>query len=237
MKKRFQNTRFYQGWKRLIEDMRPMSFWKKVDHLWTYYKIYLVFVGVIVLMSGIFISFFTKQSQDELVRGMLVNIYIDQEGYNYLTTDYETYLGAEEDQIVTLTHSKFGNVLDQQQAEINYNQSLIMVARVSGSMLDYAILDQYAMEYYIDMDVYLDLREFFTTEELEAMTAENRVIYARAEGETETWPLAVDITDTQFAKDNINNEGKVYFALSGNQPNLDMCRNVWDYIHAWKPEA
>ena len=65
----------------------------------------------------------------------------------------------------------------------------------------------------------------------------DRLIYAMMKGEEERWPIAVKITDIPFVKDNVNNKGDIYFGLSGREPNLEMCRNVWEYIHAWEPQA
>ena len=95
------------------------------------------------------------------------------------------------------------------------------------------------MEFYIIQDVYMDLREFFTEEELAQLDAENRVIYAQQEGENDRWAVAVAITDIPFIQEYVAPaEGEeIYFALSGSTPRPEMCRNVWNYLHAWeKPE-
>ena len=56
----------------------------------------------------------------------------------------------------------------------------------------------------------------------------------------ETWIAAVDITDIPFVQDNVGtaneDDGKVYFILSGNPAHPDLLRDIWDYIHAWKTE-
>ena len=104
-------------------------------------------------------------------------------------------------------------------------------------MLDYMLMDQYTMEYYQGYDVYMDLRDVFSEEELHALLKEDRVAYMNAaeEGaEPELIPIAVRITGMPFAKDNINNEGEVFFAVSGSSPRPEMCRNVWDRIMAWE---
>ena len=114
-----------------------------------------------------------------------------------------------------------------------------LVARVSEQLLDYALLDKYAMEYYMGQDVYLDLREFFTAEELAALEAEKRLMYLQVqeeEGEEpgERFPVAVDISNIPFVKDMVTSEGPIYFILSGHIRDLDMCRNVWDRLNAWE---
>jgi hypothetical protein len=85
--------------------------------------------------------------------------------------------------------------------------------------------------------VYLDLREFFTPEELEELGS--RVIYARQEDEAEEdrWAVAVDISDLPFIKENMGDKTQFYFALSGSTQRKEICRDMWNYLHAWKPES
>ena len=236
MLEKFKNSGFVKELRRLREEMKPMTFRQRVDHLWTYYKEYLwiaVFVGIFVCAG---ITVINYQKYQPLVSGMIVNISISQEGYDYLSTDYmEKLQGNPKTQKVELDYTNFKSLEDPTSSEDNYNAMMITLARVEGRMLDYMLLDKFAMEYYIIQDVYLDLREFFTPEELEALG--DRVITARAEDEQEAWVVAVDITDLPFVQDNVrlgDEEDRVYFALSGSTQRLEMCRDAWNYIHAWE---
>ena len=215
-----------------------MTFKEKCEHLWEYYKEWLVVVFMVVIACGVVISAIIEQNKEVLVSGMMVNISIDQQGMNYLTTEYAQYLGAtSKNQVAEMDYTSFGNLLDPQQGDLNYNLSLILPARVSGAMLDYMILEKSAMEFYIIQDVYMDLRDFFTEAELAQLEAENRVIYAQQESEFDRMPIAVAITELPFIQEYVNTENDIYFALSGSTPRPEMCRNVWNYLHAWeKPE-
>ena len=237
MREKFKQTRLYEKLQILKRDMKPMTFWQKIAHLWYCYNVYIVSVGIGVAVLGIvFGSFLSYQSKDQLVNGILVNLYMDQAGMNYLSSDYEEYLNAEKDQVVGLEYVNFGR-LDDKTTDDNYNKALIVIARVEGKLLDYMILDKAGMETYIVYDVYADLREFFTPEEIQQLEKEERLVYAQIKGEEERWPIAVKITDIPFVKDNVKNEGDIYFALSGHEPDLEMCRNAWNYLHAWEPKA
>jgi hypothetical protein len=232
---KFKESKFYLGWKRLLADMKPMTWSQRIDHLWTYYKEYLVVVALLAIFLCAGATVIKAQTQETLVSGMMVNISISQEGYDYLSVDYLEKLGGEEGkQKAELDYTNFSSLEDPTSSEDNYNSMLILLARVSGGMLDYMILDKFAMEYYIVQDVYLDLREFFTPEELEALG--DKVITARQEEETEAWAVAVDITDLPFVQDNVRLEedDRIYFALSGNSQRPEMCRDAWEYIHAWE---
>ena len=239
MREKWQQSKMYEKLQRLKKDMEPMSFWEKIGHLWYCYKLYLLVVAVIVAMIGsIMGTTIAYQTKDRLVSGMLVNVYLDQQGMNYLTGEYEQYLGAKKGQEVELDSLYFGK-LTEYSPEDDYSRVLVLTARVEGKLLDYMLLDKDGLETGITYDIFLDLREFFTQEELDKLAAEDRLIYAMMEDdeEEERWPLAVKITDIPFVKDNVNNEGEIYFGLGGREPDLEMCRNAWEYINAWESKT
>jgi len=236
MIERIKNSNFYKDLIKLRDEMKPMSWGKRIDHLWTYYKEYLWFVALALVVIIVFVTGAINASKEPVAMGMLVNAPIEQAGYDYLTVDYKEHLGVEgKKQTVELDYTNFSSLEDPTSTEDNYTASMILLARVTSGDLDYIILDKFAMEYYITQDVYLDLREFFTPEELEELGP--RVIYARQEDETESWAVAVDISDLPFVQENIGTEKQIYFALSGSTKKLDICRDMWNYLHAWKPET
>ncbi|MBO5317270.1 MAG: hypothetical protein J6A74_02375, partial [Oscillospiraceae bacterium] len=147
----------------LLEDMKPMSFGQKVDHLWTYYKEYLLIAALIVVLVVMTVTSFLNSTKEVLLRGMMVNITITQEGYNYLTEDYFEKIGGEEGtQLVEMDYANFADLADPTNGEDNYSASLKLMARVSGGLLDYALVDQMAFEFYLTQGVYGKLSTLFT---------------------------------------------------------------------------
>ena len=233
----FKETRFYKKLQKLKEDMAPMTFAEKVDHIWYYYKTYIfVFTVLGVAIIALLGSMLSKKVA--ITSGLMVNLTMSTEGYTYLTDDYFDRIGGERGQEVRLDSTKFENLNITTDVEVNYNAAMTLVARVSGGILDYVLMDQSALEFYINQDVCMDLREFFTEQELEDMS--DRLIQAKIEETGETWIVAVDITDLPFVQANagtVNEEnGRIYFALSGRPAHPDNCRDIWEYIHEWKPE-
>ncbi len=243
LRNKFKETKFCKGWIKLINDMKPMTFKQRVDHLWTYYKPYLIIVAMVIMVLGFAFNVLDHRSKTPLVSGMMVNLSMEQEGINYLQDDYQKELSPDDkNKIVEFDYTYFGDPSDPENSESSYYAAMTLVARVSEQMLDYALLDKFAMEYYMGQDVYLDLREFFTADELAALEAENRLMYLQIQEEEneepgERFPVAVDITNLPFVKDTVTSEGPIYFVLSGHIRNLDMCRNVWDRLHAWESKA
>ena len=235
MWEKFKLSKFYQGWMKLRTDIKPMTFTQKIGHIWTYYKEIIFIALALVVAAVVLISGLVSNSKTVLIHGSMVNISIEQEGYNYLSTDYFEKLGGDErKEEVQLEYTYFGDLEDPQTTDYSFYSTMGIVAQVSNRMLDYMILDKYAMEYFIIQDVYLDLREFFTEEELAEMS--DYLIYAQHEGTEleDRWPIAVDISWMDFVKDNVNSDGGVYFALAGSTQRLEQCRDMWEYIKAWE---
>lgn len=237
MRAKWKESKLYLGWVKLCNDMKPMTFKQKVEHIWMYYKEYMLVAFVVLMLIVAVITSAITASKDVIASGIMVNIYIDQEGYNYLSTDYFERLGGDEkDEKVSLEYIYFGDLDDPLNTTDNIGQVEAVVARVEGKMLDYMILDQYAMETYILYEIYMDLGDFFTEEELAELAEADMLIYAQQDGQEEKWPVAVDISSLPFVQDNVNSEGKTYFALAGSTQRMDICRDMWEYLHQWESE-
>lgn len=238
MWEKFKKNKFYLGWKKLIDDMKPMTWKQRADHIYTYYREYLIFVFFGIIMLGLVVTIISSQSKENVIRGIAVNTSLRPECLSYMTDEYKADLGiTDKNKSVELEYTTFGDPMDPENGQNSYYASMILTSRVSGAMLDYMLLDKFAMEYYIAQEVYMDLREFFTQEELDVLEKEKRLIYAQQEGQEDRWVIAVDISDIPFTKDNVTNEGKTYFALSGNVRSLENYRSVWERINAWESES
>ncbi len=235
MAEKFKQSKFYAEWVKLCQDLKPMTFSQKVEHIWTYYKEIILIVAALLLAVILVISGLSKNSKDTLLHGSMVNLSMEQSGVNYLTTDYFQKLGGDEKkEEVLLEYTYFGDLEDPQNSDYSYYSSMALIAQVENKMLDYMLLDKYAMEYYIIQDIYFDLSAFFTEAELAELS--EHLIYAQYEGTEleDRWPIAVDISWMDFVKDNVNSDGGVYFALSGRTQHLEQCRDLWEYMKAWE---
>lgn len=228
-----KRTSFADGWKKLKTDLKPMTWKQRIDHIWSYYKewMFLGALGIVVLCA--IVGSAINANREILSSGMLVNISIEQKGYDYLSTEYfEDIGGIDGKQIVELEYAYFTDLDDAAKAEENYNATMVLVGLVSAKRLDFMILDQSGMEFYIPQEVYMDLSQFFTADEMEEL--KDKFVYAKEEEEETPIPVAVDISDLDYVKDNITTEGKIYFALSGSTQRIETCRDIWNRIHAWE---
>ena len=233
---KIKQSKIYTGLQKLGSDLKPMTWKQRIDHLWTYYKEYLWLVAVAVIFLGGIIASFVNLGKQTVVNGMMVNIAIDQRGYDYLSTDYAEKIGAKPGkEVVSLEYTNFQSLENPTDSERNYYAAMTVIAEVSAKKLDYLILDETGMKFYITQDVYMDLRDFFTDQELAQL--EDRLIYGQEEGSEDKWVMAVEITDLPFIQDNVTSEGKVYFALAGSTQRLEQCRQIWEYINQWQSET
>lgn len=224
--------------KELAADLKPMTFGQKLDHLWSYYKEWLLIALLIAIVITIAVSSFINANKDYKFKGMMVNISMSQEGYRYMTDDFLAKIGTgDKNEAVVVDYTNFTDLADPTSTEDNYGASLLLIARVSGQMLDCALIDQLALEFYMTQDVYGDLRTFFTQEQLDTMGFQ--VIYAQpedewSEEEFEAYPVALEISQLQFFRDMAPKNDKIYFVLSGNQPDLEAVQAFWDHLNAWE---
>lgn len=225
-------------WKDEKENMKGMTFRQKLDHLWTYYSEYLWIAAVVViLIVAIITSTINVLFRETIVSGLNINVTMDQTGMSYLGEEYHEKIDARSYwDVVDFTYTQFDPLLEVTGDEGDYYASQAVVAQVAAEKLDYVILDEASLDFFVRQDIFLDMREFFSPEELKQLEKEGRLRYG-VDPESEDqdpWIIAVEITDTDFIKDNATVEGEVYFALAGNAPHMDQCRAIWEHIMAWE---
>ena len=225
--------------KELREDMKDMTFREKVDHIWTYYKEYMAVVGVALLLLIAIISSSVSASRNIVVSGVMCNISITPQGMTFFTDDFAKELEIDQKRdIAELNYTSFRSLEDPTSGEDNYNATMVLVSMVAGGRMDYAIIDDIALDFYMTQDVFLDLREFFTAEQLAELDAQGLVHYYQfivkdMEGniveEEAPYPVAVSLANTKFAKTHIDNE-KVYFCVSGNDPDMELTMQLFERL-------
>jgi len=225
------------GLRAFMAQLKPMTWPERLDHCWTYGKEYLWIAAVVIILLGAMVTTTLNWFRESVVTGIMVNLTIEQEGVNYLSSDFEEKIGIDGYwKEARMEYTAFSSMTAESQTEQNYYAAMTVYAEVAAKKLDYMILDKTGMEFYINQDVYMDLAEFFTEEEIAGFEAENRLIYAQEEDTDVRWIAAVDITNTAYIQDNLRSEGPIYFALAGNTEHKEACRDIWEHIHQWQPK-
>ena len=230
----------------LMEDMKPMTFGEKVDHLWTYYKEYLFLVVLGVAMAVGLVTMIMNQNKDVLVMGIIANSSISVEGKDYLETGYFEKIGGRKGQQVVLYTTNFQSMEDPTSAEDNYNAAQMLTGQVSAGQLEYAIVDELAMSFYVTQAVFLDLRELFTADELEELARQDMLMYA-TEGDVDEngdlipgtgdiegrYPVGLKLQNTAFGQEALYGKTN-YFVVGGNNPDKEQVRGIWAHILNWE---
>lgn len=234
------------SFKELMEDLKPMTFREKVDHLWTYYKEYLFLAVLAVILATGLITAAINANRETLVLGIVANSPMSQEGKEYLEKGYAEKIGAKNDWEVLLHTTNFQSMEDPISAEDNYNAAQMLTARVSAGQLEYAIVDELAMSFYVTQAVFLDLRELFTEEELAQLAQKDMLMYA-TEGDVDEngdlipgtgdiegrFPVGLKLKDTAFGQEALYGKTN-YFVVSGNNPDKEHVRGIWEHILDWE---
>ena len=215
-----------QRWQKLRDDMKPMSFREKVDHLWTYYYWVLIVAAIIVTLCLIVHSSITNLNREVLVAGVLVNADVSLEGHDFLEDRYFEKLGGKEgDQEVQITDITFEDPNTTLNIEQTYTASIRLVAMVSAKEVDYVIMDKIGLEFYLGHDMFMDLNELLSQEELEKW--KDDLIY---DDTGETIPVAINIKNTMFAKKYLRTEKDRYIGFAANTQRPDACKILWEYL-------
>ena len=222
------------GIKKLKEDLAQMpTLRQKLDHIWTYYKLWLLVAVLVVMGISIVVTSLINVNTDMLLAGITVNVDISDEGKAYVTDGLiEQLTRGKKLEDITLQQMKLHNLMDTEDFEEDYYSMQAILGMSAGKILDYMIMDKDAMELLLPSDPFMDLRDLLTEAELAALG--DSVKYMEFGEEKKLIPFAVDITDTAFIKDNATAKDRVYIAFPRNTIRKDACRILWDHLNAWQ---
>ncbi len=212
----------------LGETLKPMPWKKRIDHLWTYYKSVLVVAAIIICIIAIVITGVTNANRVVMVSGALVNADVGLDGRAYLTDGFQEAMGEDAAGDTDITNVYFENPETTQEIEQTYNAMMRVVAMTAAQELDYYICDKVGMETYLGHDMFLDLTQVLTAQELEQFADD--LIYMTYEETGETIPVAINLRNTAFGKRFSPAEKNHYLSFAGNTPRMEACRNIWQHI-------
>lgn len=223
--------KFREMMAQLMVDLKTMTFKEKVEHIWTNFKEWIV---IFTILFGVLIAYIVTllTNQQPVLEGYLLNVTLSDPGRTYITEDYFASIGGTKKQTVQLHNAAYVENPQGQMVETNYAVMTQLAAVVASESLDFIISDEYGMELGITMELYLDLNEFLSEDELTQW--KEKLIYAQAEGTDYVYPVALDISDTAFAKDHITVSGPVYIGFAGNAPHLENCHTFLDYLLSYE---
>ena len=150
------------GWK----SFKALSPKKKLQHILYYYKWHFLAAVLVLCLLFSLISDVRENAKDVLISGIFVNTAVDQSGYDYLQQGYwescDSDSGSRAD-LVTYRHIDTGTgALDQEDAA----SFMVITSMIAAGTLDYIITDEATLEYFLQQEVVLDLKDVFLEEAL-----------------------------------------------------------------------
>lgn len=224
-----RDNKLLRGFRKFKETLKGMTAKQKLEYLWEYYRgvlwtvIALIFCGVVVATCVININ------TDIIIAGVTVNLDISMKGQEYIAEDfYDLKHKTGKREAVNLSSVYFNSFNTTADIEYSYNASMSVIAQISAQTLDFIFMNELGMEYYVGQELFMDIRDFLTEEEL--VQWKDKLIYAQSEDSDEMYPVALNITETAFASKNLATSDVVYLSFAVNTPRKDTCREFFDYI-------
>lgn len=227
-----KETKFQKMIQNLDHNMKTMTFPQKVSYLWFVFKDYSLLGCTVILLVITAIFSVINANVQTLIAGVMVNVPISEYGSEYISTDYGKVLGAVTNKTQVLLYSvELTSMSDSGNVEYNHTVTEQLVAQAAAEALDYVIMSKDAMEMLLSEDMFLDLRELMTDEELQQW--EGKIIYLVKEEGGEQVPVALDLLGTSFSDDCISRTTSYMLGFVLTTPRKDACRDFLDYLMAW----
>ena len=216
----------------LRENMKPMTFLQKISYLWFVFKDYAMVATVVVILISAGIVGLVNSNIQILISGVAVNVPISEYGTDYIYTDYSKILGAVKNKTqVDFVSTEVTSADNAGLIEYNHNVITQLVAMAASESLDYVMMSKDAMEILFSEDMFLDLREILTPEEMQEW--EGKIVYLVVEEGGEEIPVALDLKGTGFSDDCISRRNSYFLGFVKTTPRKEACKAFLEYLLAW----
>lgn len=209
--------------------LKPMSWKDRVEYLWTYYKVVLVFLAVVLAIISMVVNVIKSNQIQTLYSGALINLSVEQEDQDRMVSELSALLdGDGKKRVVTLTDIAYIPGNDPENFEMNDAGAMKLAMLVTTGSLDYILTDDGTYAELIERDSYANLQNILTQEQ--QIQLQDIMIWRKADGEIPSYPMALDISNTAFAKAVAPYEKAVYLVFVGNTENSGRNQAFLDYI-------
>ena len=209
--------------------LKPMSWKDRVEYLWTYYKVVLVAVVVVLAIISLVVSAIQSKHIQTLYSGALINLSVEREDRDEMVNELTALLdGDGKNRIVKLTDIAYIPGNDPENFEVNDAGAMKLAMLVTTGSLDFILTDDDTYGELIEREPYANLQNILTQEQQTQL--KDNMIWRKADGENPSYPMALDISSTAFAKAVAPYEKVVYLVFVGNTENGERNQAFLDYI-------
>lgn len=213
-----------QKWKKLCQDLKPMPFLEKVDHIWTYFKTEMYFALLAIMILVIVITGIVNVNRKVLISGVIVNA-LDLEAQVFITDRFVTHTGINQDaDLMTVYYADSENEKD---ISDTYNYMIRVIGMVETQTVDYLIMDQVGLEGYMPQDFFIDMSELLTPQRLDELATE--LVYMEYEETGDRIPVAIRLNNTAFGHHYLDEED-CYLSFVATTQKQDICKVFLEYL-------
>ena len=188
----------------LKQVLSTMTFKEKVEHIFTYYSLYMFIACVLVLCTYLFINALISYNEPSILNGTLLGVSAKTEGMDaihaYVTEDGQLEGKAFLDECIFLDSATIA------QGNIGEKTAEYLMARTVARHLDYMIMDERVFNI-LSVNYLIDLREVLPQEVLDRWP----LVYKEDPELGEMIPVGIVITDTEFAQKYLRGIGELYY--------------------------
>ena len=229
----YKTTGIYKSYKETARIMAPMTWRQRIEYLWFCYKeVIIIVVALLALTISISVSI-SRNDKETIFGGSVINVDMSQDGIDYLQKNLLEKLGGDpETQQIEIVANRFE--VSYNQLDYNYNMAMSTFGYIEAGIIDYIIGDRLGMEWYITDEIFMDLNLIFSKEELDELAAQGLIVYAKAENTQNSTPIAINIMNTPFAKDNLSTTDEIYLMFVGPFEFAPQYHDFYEYLMAWE---
>lgn len=147
-----QNTKWKEDW----QTIQSLHGRKRLDHIWTYYKIPIILVLIVVYMAA-YIGYRQATRKEDVLYLALVNVSAGQDLTEDLTTGFleQQGLSSEKQQVYFYNGLLLSEDADPQYA---YASRMKIMGALAADQLDVVLMDQEARDAFVQEEYLADLR-------------------------------------------------------------------------------
>ena len=210
------------------EKLRPMSWRKRLEHLWTYYRFHALAVIGVVLIIIFAIQGQIMARQDVLISGIFINTDTSKAGYEYLSDGYWKHTGADKNTRADIVETMVIRYTREDPDQDSVTMMTAIDAMISARTLDYMLLDESALAYYGPLENCADLSKVLP-EELYGELSE-RMVTVRGIESGADYPAAIDVTNSPFAQAHGLTASPSYLVVVANAKDMDKVVAFLEYF-------
>ena len=223
-------SKIFLFWQKIKKDMASMSTQEKINHIWYHFKWYIIaiIIGTILLIS--LVVSIVSSAKHDLLGGGIINVSISDAGSQFLSGDYIESQGYDTSRNQVILYNPGLTNMTAEQLKQNANFTISFMTMIGAQELDFLIVDQVALKYYMDQGLYMNLQEVFSEAQLQCL--DSYLVYGSSIS-GKSYPVGICIDHLAFTADCIESDSPVYLLFIGNAKHTDQLSGFYDYLCSW----